>query len=120
MTTGVNHDTLITDGWLNISKDARVLHMPDMAGHYYSEQFTDPSDGTDFAYVGMRTTGTQAGDYLITRPGWKGPVPGGMTQISSQSNSVLAISRILVYSDSDLTTAFELAKQITLAPFVSK
>jgi len=27
-------------------------------------QFTNPSDNTNFAYVGKRTTGTQAGDYL--------------------------------------------------------
>jgi hypothetical protein len=43
-----------------------------------------------------------------------------MTQISSPNNSVLVLGRILVYSDSDLTTAYDLAKQITLAPFSSK
>ena len=72
MTTGVNRDTLLTVGWLDLSKGPQVLHVPDMAGRYYSVQFTDRSDGTDFAYVGTRTTGTQAGDYLITGPGWKG------------------------------------------------
>ena len=60
---------LYVGGWLDLSKGPQVLHVPDMAGRYYSVQFTDPSDGTDFAYVGTRTTGTQAGDYLITRPG---------------------------------------------------
>jgi hypothetical protein len=75
-----------------------------------------PSDGTDFAYVGGRTTGTQAGDYLITGPGWKGQVPSGMTQISSPNDSVLAIGRVLVYSDSDLPTAYNLAKKIQLTP----
>ena len=72
MTTGVNRDTLLTVGWLDLSKGPQVLHVPDMAGRYYSVQFTDPSDGTDFAYVGTRTTGTQAGDYLITGPGLAG------------------------------------------------
>ena len=66
MTTGVNHNTLLTVGWLDLSKGPQVLHVPDMAGRYYSVQFTDPSDNTNFAYVGTRTTGTQAGDYLIT------------------------------------------------------
>jgi hypothetical protein len=120
MTVGVNHDTLLTGGWLDLSKGPLVLRVPDFSGRYYSVQFTDPSDGTDFAYVGTRTTGTQAGDYLITGPGWKGQVPSGMTQISSPNNSVLVIGRVLVYSDSDLTTAYDLAKQITLAPFSSK
>ena len=82
---------------------------------YYSVQFTDPFD-VDFAYVGTRTTGTQAGNYLIIGPGWKGQVPSGMKQISSPNDSVLVIGRILVYSDSGLPTAYGLAKQIQLMP----
>jgi hypothetical protein len=115
MTTGTNHDTLLTVGWLDLSKGPQILHVPDFSGRYYSVQFTDSFD-VDFAYVGTRTTGTQAGDYLITGPGWAGQVPGGMTQISSSDNSVLVLGRILVYSDSDVSTAYELAKEIQLAP----
>ena len=115
--TGVNRDTLITAGWLDVSSGPLVLHVPDMAGRYYSVQFTDPSHGTDFAYVGTRMTGTQAGDYLITGPGWKGTVPNSMKQISSPNNSVLVIGRILVYGDRDLPTAYGLAKQILLSSF---
>jgi hypothetical protein len=115
-TTGVNRDTLLTAGWLDLSKGPQVLHVPNMAGRYYSVQFTDPSDNTNFAYVGTRTTGTQAGNYLITDPGWKGQVPNGMKQISSPNKSVLVIGRVLVESDSDLSTAYELEKQIQLIP----
>jgi hypothetical protein len=115
-TTGVNRDTLLTAGWLDLSKGPQVLHVPDMAGRYYSVQFTDPSKNTNFAYVGKRTTGTQAGDYLITGPGWKGQVPSGMKQISSPNRSVLLLGRVLVESDSDLSTAYGLSKQIQLTP----
>ena len=115
-TTGVNRDTLMTAGWLDLSKGPQVLHVPDMAGRYYSVQFTDPSYNTNFAYVGTRTTGTQAGDYLITGLGWKGQVPSDMTQISSPNNAVLVIGRVLVASDSDLSTAYDLSKQIQLTP----
>ena len=111
MTTGVNHDTLLTVGWLDLSTGPLVLHVPDFSGRYYSVQFTDPFD-VDFAYVGTRTTGTQAGDYLITGPGWQGQLPSGMTQISSPDNSVLVLGRVLVYNDSDPSTAYGLAKQI--------
>jgi len=119
MTTGVNRDTLLTVGWIDLSKGPQVLHVPDMAGRYYSVQFTNRSDGTDFAYVGTRPTGTQAGDYLITGQGWQGIVPSGMTQISTPNNSVLVIGRVLVYSDSGLPTACGLAKLIQLAPLSS-
>ena len=115
MTVGVNHDTLLTVGWLDLSKGPLVLHVPDVSGRYYSVQFTDPFD-VNFAYVGTRTTGTQAGDYVIKGTDWKGQVPSGTHQISSPNNSVLVIGRILVYSDSDLPTAYGLAKQIQLMP----
>jgi hypothetical protein len=114
-TTGVNHDTLLTAGVLNLRDGPQVLHVPDMAGRYYSVQFTAPNN-TVFAYVGKRATGTRAGDYLITGPGWKGQVPSGMKQISSPHNSVLVIGRILVHSDSDLPTAHALTKQIQVSP----
>jgi hypothetical protein len=116
MTVGVNHDTLLTAGWLDLSKGPLVLHVPDMSDRYYSVQFTDPSKNTNFAYVGTRTTGTQAGDYLITGRNWKGQVPSGMKQISSPNNSVLVAGRVLVKSDSDLATAYDLSSQIKLKP----
>ena len=115
-TTGVNRDTLMTAGWLDLSKGPQVLYVPDMAGRYYSVQFTDPSNNTNFAYVGKRTTGTQAGDYLVSGPGWKGQAPSGITQISSPNNAVLVFGRVLVESDSDLPTAYALSKQIQLTP----
>ncbi len=115
-TTGVNHDTLLTAGWLDLSKGPLVLHVPDMNDRYYAVQFTDPSKNTVFAYVGKRTTGTQAGDYLITGPGWKGQAPGGMKQIASPKNGVIVIGRVFVESDSDLATAYALTKQIQLSP----
>jgi hypothetical protein len=115
MTVGVNHDTLLTVGCLDLSKEPQVLRVPDFSGRYYSVQLTDPFN-VDFAYVGTRATGTQAGEYLITGPGWKGQVPSGMKQISSPDNSVLLLGRVLVYSDSDVSTAYDLSKQIQLTP----
>jgi len=114
MTSGVNRDTLMTLGWLDLSKGPLVLHVPNMNDRYYSVQFTDPSKNTVFAYVGKRTTGTQAGDYLITGPGWKGQAPGGMKQIASPKNGAIVIGRVLVENDSDVSAAYALSKQIQL------
>jgi hypothetical protein len=115
LATGTN-DVLYIGGWLDLSKGPHVLHVPDMAGRYYSVQFTDPSDGTNFAYVGTRTTGTEAGDYLLSGPGWKGTVSQTMAQIASPRNSVLVFGRVFVESDRDLPIAYGLAKQIQLTP----
>jgi hypothetical protein len=114
MSYGTNRDTLYVVGWLDLRKGPLILHVPDMDDRYYSVQFTDPSKNTNFAYIGTRTTGTKAGDYVITGPGWKGAVPHGMKQISSPNNSVPVIGRVFVENNSDLPTAYGLAKQIQL------
>ena len=99
---------------LDLGKGPQVLHVPDMDGRYYSIEFVDPWG--DASYVGQRTTGTRAGDYLISGPGWKGNLPAGMKQIAFSDNQVLVIGRVLVYNDSDLSTAYNLSKQIQLTP----
>ncbi len=109
-------DVLYVGGWLDLSKGPLVLHVPEMADRYYSVQFTDPSNGTDFAYVGTRTTGTAAGEYLISGPGWKGTAPGGMPKIASPNNAVLAVGRVLVEGDDDVPAAYGLAQQIRVTP----
>ncbi|HEV7168989.1 MAG TPA: DUF1254 domain-containing protein [Micrococcaceae bacterium] len=115
MATG-SDDLLYVGGWLDLSKGPQVLHVPDMAGRYFSVQFTDPTKSVNFAYVGKRTTGTKAGDYVFSSPGWKGTVPNGMMQISSPADSALVIGRVFVASDTDRPAAYALAKQIQLAP----
>jgi len=115
LATGTD-DVLYVVGWLDLSKGQQVLHVPDFSKRYYSVQFTDPSDGTDFAFVGTRATGSAAGDYLVAGPKWKGKIPGGMTLISSPNNSVLILGRVRVASNDDVPAAYGLAKQIQLTP----
>jgi hypothetical protein len=43
-----------------------------------------------------------------------------MFALVSPDNSVLVIGRVLVYSDTDVSTAYKLAKQIQLTPLSSK
>jgi hypothetical protein len=116
MSYGTNRDTLYVCGWLDLRSGPLVLHVPDMADRYYSVQFTDPSKNINFAYVGKRTTGTMAGDYLIAGPGWEGTEPQGVARISARTNSVLVVGRVFVENDDDLPTAHALARQIQLKP----
>jgi hypothetical protein len=46
-----------------------------------------------FASPGWRTTGTQAGNFLITAPGWNGTVPAGMKRINAPTPYVWIIGR---------------------------
>ena len=107
-------DVVYVGGWLDLEAGPRVLHVPEMAGRYYSVQVTDPTSGGNVAYVGKRTTGTDAGDFLLCERSWTGSVPAGMTRIELPHRSALVIGRVFAADDDDRLVAFALAKQIQL------
>jgi hypothetical protein len=109
-------DVVYVGGWLDLEAGPRVLHVPEMAGRYYSVQFTDPTSGGNVAYVGKRTTGTDAGDFLLCERKWTGSVPGGMTRIDVPHRSALVIGRVFAADDDDRLVAYALAKHIQLTP----
>lgn len=115
MGTGTD-DLLYIAGWLDVNAEPQVLHVPEMDRRYYSLQFTDPASGANFAYVGKRTTGTAAGDFLLCGPRWKGDLPTAMTRIDVPRRRALVIGRVFAADDADRATAFALAKQIQLEP----
>jgi len=87
-----NFDTLYSVAWLDMTKDAMIVSVPDTNGRYYLVPMLDM--WTDvFASPGWRTTGTQAGNFLITPPGWTGDTPSGMTRIDAPTTYVWIIGR---------------------------
>ena len=109
-------DDVYFGGWLDVKERPRVLHVPEMEGRYYSVQFTDPVSGANFAYVGKRTTGTAAGDFLLCEPKWAGHTPEGMSRIDVPHHAALLIGRVFVANENDRPAASALAKQIQLEP----
>jgi len=115
LAAGANLDTLYTIGVLDLSKGPEILSLPNVTNRYYDIEFVD-TRGDDFAYVGSRTTGGNAGNFLISGPGWQGTLPGGVTQIASPDDNVLLIGRVLVQNESDVSVAYNISVQMHLTP----
>lgn len=111
-----NADTYYTSGVLDLGVDAMVLSLPNTNGRYYLMPMLDAYSNV-FASPGKRTTGTQAGTFLITGPKWTGNVPAGMKEIKAPTNTVWIIGRTQVNSPEDGTkVVVPLEKKYILMP----
>jgi len=86
-----NADTLYSAAWIDLS-EPQVFSHPDMGDRY----FLFPMYDLWMSIVqspGARTTGGNAGNFLLTGPGWKGEVPEGMTHYAFASRYMLILGR---------------------------
>jgi len=73
-----NPDTPYSYLGLDLRTEPMVLTVPAVEdGRYYSVECLDLYTHI-FGYIGTRTTGNGAGNFLITGPGWRGETPQGI------------------------------------------
>jgi hypothetical protein len=90
--THPNFDTLYSLSWLDLTKGPVVISVPDTHDRYYLLQMLDMWTNT-FAGVGKRTTGTDAGNFVVVGPRWQGELPQGLQRIYAPTPFVWVIGR---------------------------
>ena len=110
-----NFDTLYSSGWLDLTKEPMIVSAPDTNGRYYLLTMLDM--WTDvFASPGWRTTGTKAGNFLVTPPRWTGTVPDGMTQIQAPTPYVWIIGRTKTDGPADYDAVHKIQAGYKITP----
>ncbi|MFF0812205.1 DUF1254 domain-containing protein [Streptomyces albogriseolus] len=111
-----NIDTLYSWAWADLREEPLILSHPDMGARYFTfELVAFTSDNYD--YVGMRATGSQAGDFALIGPGWSGDLPEGVRRTATAPTPwVLIVGRTLVEGEEDLPAVHALQRQYRLTP----
>lgn len=110
-----NADTLYSMLWFDLGKEPLVVSMPDTAGRYYVLPLMDM--WTDvFATLGSRTTGTEAGTFVLVGPRWKGALPQGMRVVVSPTEVGWMIGRTQTNGAADYANVHKLQAGFKAVP----
>jgi len=112
-----NNDTPYSWAWLDLRAEPIVLTLPAVpAPRYYVNQWFDLYTH-NFAYTGVRSTGRQAGTYLLAGPRWNGTVPKSITGVfRAETDFVGTLTRTQLNGPADIPALQALQAQYTLTP----
>lgn len=107
-----NNDAYYSTGILDLRAEPVIIKVPESRNRYYVVQLVDMVTN-NFAYIGVNTTGTQAGVYAVTGPDFKGLLPAGVKEIRSPSQFLIYAGRTGVNAENaaDIQKARKLQKQ---------
>jgi hypothetical protein len=110
-----NSDTPYTFLGADLRVEPLVIGVPAIPkARYYSLQFIDMYTH-NFAYVGSRATGNDAGHYLLAGPAWQGAVPEGIKAvIRSETEFAFVLYRTQLFDERDLDEVKKIQAQYTV------
>ena len=98
-----NSDTPYSFLWMDVRAEPIVISVPAVdKSRYYAVQLED-GNTFNFGYIGSRATGSEAGDYLVAGPDWKGETPAGIKKVfRSTTQFPLAGFRTQLFNPADM------------------
>ena len=98
-----NSDTPYCLLWVDLRAEPMVVSVPAVPkSRYYSVHLCD-GNTFNYGFIGTRTTGPEAGDFLIVGPDWKGETPAGIKKVfRSSTQQSIVIFRTQLFSPADL------------------
>jgi len=98
-----NSDTPYSIVSMDLRAEPIVLSVPAVdPKRYYSVMLCD-GNTYNYGYIGSRATGSDAGDYMVVAPDWKGATPPGIKKVFRSSTQFsLAIYRTQLFNPDDL------------------
>lgn len=119
-----NSDTPYSQLGADLRAEPLVLTVPAVdPARYYSLQCIDLYT-FNFAYVGSRATGSEAGHFLLAGPNWQGDTPPGMKSvIRSETEFAFVLYRTQLFKPDDIDNVKQVQagyKVQTLSSFLGK
>jgi hypothetical protein len=98
-----NSDTPYSFVWMDLRAEPMILSVPKVdPKRYYSVMLCD-GNTYNYGYIGSRATGSEAGDYMVVGPDWKGTTPPGIKKMFRSSTQFsVAGYRTQLFNAADL------------------
>jgi hypothetical protein len=112
-----NSDTPYSLVFMDLRAEPMVLSVPAVdKSRYYSVMLTD-GNTFNYGYIGSRATGSEAGDYMVVGPNWKGETPPGIKKVfQSSTDFSLAAYRTQLINAEDMPNVVKVQSGYKVQP----
>lgn len=112
-----NSDTPYSMLYMDLLAEPMVISVPAVeTSRYYSVQLID-SNTYNFGYIGSRTTGNEAGTFMVVGPNWQGVTPPGIGKLfRSRSQIAFALFRTQLINPADMPNVLKIQSDYKAQP----
>ena len=112
-----NSDTPYSLAWMDLRAEPIVISVPAVDKKRYYAVMLNDGNTFNYGYIGSRATGSDAGDYLVVGPRWKGETPPGIKKtFHSTTDFSLAVFRTQLFDAKDMPNVEKVQAGYKLQP----